>query len=285
MNGKTRYVVHNLKTALCALAASGLAGQDLDVPVETTVETVGVMHCQGEGAIGDRCPRKTFGGASVAVALDRLGCTHEDLISGGFPIRDLDLFAATVKEAHEALCEEYPRPFKTAGDQLIERLWPELEHAKHLYNTLVRSSDDEIESEKIHWFVFGVVRPDVAFVILNDAIASGDVICDGGRRYSWNSDAFANLRMVCGRAYEPSRVIKQARKASLRKREDSGPSRVLDDGCYVISHADFARKRSNYRSTCKSASRRPRARVNVFTCLEHISTLHLARALVDVVIT
>ena len=285
-HGKTRYVVHNLQTALRALAASGLAEQDPDVPVETTVKTVGVMHCQGEGAINDRCPRKTFGGASVAVALDLLGCTP-DVLSSGFVIPDLDAFATTVKSVHVKLCDEFPRPFKTPGEQLIERLRPDLEHAKRLYNMLVRSSDDEIESEKIHWFVFGVVRPDVAFVIFNDAIASGDVICHSDGRYSWSSDAFANLRLVCGRAYEPSHVIKQARKASLRKRGDSGPSQFLDEDedRYVISQVDFDRKRTNYRSTCKSASRRPRAHVNIFTCLEHISTLHLARALVDVVIT
>ena len=285
-HGKTRYVVYDLKTAMFALAASGLAEQDPDVPVETTVKMLEVMHCQGEGAINDRCPRKTFGGASVAVALDLLGCTPDDL-SSGFVITDLNLFATTVKSVHVKLCDEFPRPFKTPGEQLIERLWPDLEHAKHLYNMLVRSSDDEIESEKIHWFVFGVVRPDVAFVILKDALVSGDVIDDGGGRYSWKPGAFAVLIAACGRAYEPRHVIKQARKASLRKREDSRPSQFLDEDedRYVISHVDFDRKRTNYRSTCKSASRRPRAHVNIFTCLEHISTLHLARALVDVVIT
>ena len=192
-------------------------------------------------------------------------------------ITDLNLFATTVKSVHVKLCDEFPRPFKTPGERLIERLWPDLEHAKDLYNMLVRSSDDEIESEKIHWFVFGVVRPDVAFVIFNDALASGDVRHDGRGGYSWNSDAFANLRLVCGRAYEPSHVIKQARKASLRKRGDSRPSQFLDEDedRYVISHVDFDRKRTNYRSTCKSASRCPRAHINIFTCLEHSSTSSL----------
>ena len=38
VNGKTCYVVHDLKTAFCALVASGIAGQDLKVPVQTTVK-------------------------------------------------------------------------------------------------------------------------------------------------------------------------------------------------------------------------------------------------------
>ena len=95
-HGKTRYVIHNLQTALHALAASGLAEQDPDVPVETTVETIGVMHCQGEGAINDRCPRWRLGGVSVAVALNLLGCTP-DVLSSGFVIPDLDAFDRTLR--------------------------------------------------------------------------------------------------------------------------------------------------------------------------------------------
>ena len=133
VNGKTCYVVHDLKTAFCALVASGIAGQDLKVPVQTTVETVGAMHCEGDGAM-ERA-------AGLLVQLERGGSTVLDDDGAVEPLdtepfredeealQDLvdakengeDVDAALIKKKRKALGMRYTRARQALAAKALQR--------------------------------------------------------------------------------------------------------------------------------------------------------------------